>query len=89
MIKITFSLCSCWFLLDISYYGIGLFTPHVLRALHLSSQANFISAQTEVLKNTLLVNVFVSMGAFAVIFFVNRVPLIRLQKVGFCSLFWV
>lgn len=83
MIKITLSLCACWFLLDISYYGIGLFTPHVLRALHLSSHANFISAQTEVLKNTLLVNVFVSMGAFAVIFFVNHVSLIRLQKVGF------
>lgn len=86
MIKITASLCLCWFFLDISYYGVGLFTPYVLHALNLSSKASFLSAQTEVLKSTLVVNVFVSLGAFAVIFFVNKVSLIKLQKIGFlCS----
>ncbi|VEB35625.1 MFS transporter [Legionella cherrii] len=83
MIRITVCLCSCWFLLDISYYGIGLFTPYVLQAFNLSHEANFLSAQTEVLKSTLVVNVFVSLGAFAVIFFVNQVSLIKLQMIGF------
>ncbi|WP_454785337.1 MFS transporter [Legionella sp. WA2024007413] len=83
MIKITVCLCLCWFLLDISYYGIGLFTPYVLQAFNLSSEASFLSAQTEVLKSTLVVNIFVSLGAFAVLFFVNHVPLIKLQKTGF------
>ncbi len=83
MIRITVCLCLCWFLLDISYYGIGLFTPYVLHAFNLSSEANFLSAQTEVLKSTLVINIFVSLGAFAVIFFVNQVPLIKLQKTGF------
>ncbi|WP_454780385.1 MFS transporter [Legionella sp. WA2022007384] len=83
MIRISVCLCLCWFLLDISYYGIGLFTPYVLQAFNLSSEANFLNAQTEVLKSTLVVNVFVSLGAFAVIFFVNHVPLIKLQKTGF------
>ncbi|KTD23533.1 D-xylose proton symporter [Legionella lansingensis] len=83
MMKITLGLCFCWFLLDISYYGIGLFTPYVLQAFNLSSQANFMTAQTEVLKSTLVVNIFVSLGAFAVIFFVNTIPLLRLQKIGF------
>ena len=83
MIRITICLCSCWFLLDISYYGIGLFTPYVLQAFNLSQEANFLSAQTEVLKSTLVVNVFVSLGAFAVIFFVNQVSLIKLQMIGF------
>lgn len=72
MIRITVCLCSCWFLLDISYYGIGLFTPYVLQAFNLSHEANFLSAQTEVLKSTLVVNVFVSLGAFAVIFLLIR-----------------
>ncbi len=83
LIKITVCLCLCWLLLDISYYGIGLFTPYVLQAFNLSSEANFLEAQTEVLKNTLVVNIFVSLGAFAVIFFVNQVSLIKLQKTGF------
>ncbi|KTD72588.1 MFS transporter [Legionella tucsonensis] len=83
MIRVTVCLCLCWFLLDISYYGIGLFTPYVLQAFNLSSEANFLSAQTEVLKSTFVVNIFVSLGAFSVIFFVNHVSLIKLQKTGF------
>ncbi|MCE0722859.1 MULTISPECIES: MFS transporter [Legionella] len=83
MIRVTVCLCLCWFLLDISYYGIGLFTPYVLQAFNLSSEANFLSAQTEVLKSTLVVNIFVTLGAFVVIFFVNHVSLIKLQKTGF------
>lgn len=83
MIKITCYLGLSWFLLDISYYGIGLFTPYVLHAFGLSSDVSFITAQTTVLKSTLLINLFVSLGAFAVIFFVNKVPLIKLQKIGF------
>ncbi|CEK10568.1 MFS transporter [Legionella hackeliae] len=83
MIKITLYLCLCWFLLDISYYGIGLFTPYVLQSFNMSAAANFVTAQTAVLKNTLLVNLFVSLGAFSVIFFVTRVSLIKLQKIGF------
>ncbi|STY28510.1 D-xylose proton symporter [Legionella wadsworthii] len=86
-VKITVCLCVCWFLLDISYYGIGLFTPHVLQSFNLSSDASFLQAQTEVLKSTLLVNVFVSLGAFAVIFFINHIPLIKLQKTGFLGSF--
>ncbi|WP_010652921.1 MFS transporter [Fluoribacter dumoffii] len=83
MRRITVCLCFSWFLLDISYYGIGLFTPYVLQAFSLSTESNFLSAQTEVLKSTLIVNVFVSLGAFAVIFFINQIPLIKLQKIGF------
>ncbi|KTD09371.1 MFS transporter [Legionella jamestowniensis] len=83
MIKVTLYLCSCWFLLDISYYGIALFTPYVLQALNISIESNFSIAQTEVLKSTLLVNLFVSLGAFLVIFFVARVSLLKLQKIGF------
>jgi putative MFS transporter len=83
LLKITLCLCFCWFLLDISYYGIGLFTPFVLQAFGLSSETNFMNAQVEVLKSTLLVNSFVSLGAFAVIFCIHKISLIKLQKIGF------
>lgn len=80
---VTLCLCCCWFLQDISYYGIGLFTPYVLKAFHLSTEATFINAQTETLQSTLLVNVFVSLGAFAAIFYVQKVSLIKMQQTGF------
>lgn len=83
MVKMTLCLCFCWFLQDISYYGIGLFTPYVLQAFDLSSQATFMNAQAETLQSTLLVNIFVSLGAFSVIFFINKISLITLQKTGF------
>lgn len=83
LMKITLCMCACWFLQDISYYGIGLFTPYVLQAVHVSSDADFISSATEVLKSTLLVNIFVLLGAFAVIFFVGKINHLRLQKIGF------
>ncbi|ASQ46007.1 MFS transporter [Legionella clemsonensis] len=83
MIKTTLYLCLCWFLLDISYYGIGLFTPYVLQAFNVSVETNLSVAQADVLKSTLLVNLFVSLGAFSAIFVVASVPLLKLQKWGF------
>ncbi len=87
LIKITLCLSLCWFLLDISYYGIGLFTPYVLQAVHIVSDANFLSSANEVLKSTLFVNTFVVLGAFSVIFFVKKIDRIQLQKMGFLFAF--
>ena len=38
----TLALCACWFFMDIAYYGIGLFTPTILYALHIGSNAIFL-----------------------------------------------
>lgn len=81
--KISLCLGFSWFLLDISYYGIGLFTPSVLQSLHISLHADLLNSATELLKSTLLVNLFVMLGAFFVIFYVNKIDVFKLQKIGF------
>jgi putative MFS transporter len=83
LLKITLCMSFSWFLLDISYYGIGLFTPYVLQAVHISSHADFLSSASDVLKSTLFVNIFVVLGAFSIIFCVKKLDRIKLQKIGF------
>lgn len=72
-LKATLCLSLCWFLQDISYYGIALFTPFILRATHINNM----------LFNTLLVNVFVALGALAACFVIDKMHPLRLQKLGF------
>ncbi len=75
--KVTLGMGLCWFLMDISYYGIALFTPELLQSLHLGN------ASKNNLGGVLAVNLFVSLGALCSIFVVNKIRLIRLQKFGF------
>ena len=81
--KVTLCMALCWFFLDISYYGIGLFTPSVLQALHISSESDLLHSANDVLKSTLLVNVFVLLGASTIILFIDKINHIKLQKMGF------
>jgi putative MFS transporter len=81
--RLTWCLCLSWFLLDISYYGIGLFTPAVLQAVHLTDHTDLLSSATDVLQGTLFVNLFVMLGALAPVFFIARVNRLQLQKWGF------
>jgi putative MFS transporter len=83
LFKITLCLALCWFLLDISYYGIGLFVPYVLQAVHISEHTDLLSSANEVLKSTLFINVFIMLGSFTVIFFVTKIDRIKLQKMGY------
>lgn len=86
--KITCCLSISWFLLDVSYYGVGLFTPAVLQALHISSQSDLLNSAAHLLKNTLWVNLFVMLGAFVAIFSVEKIHAIQLQKIGFIFSFF-
>lgn len=88
LIVTTACLSFSWFLLDISYYGIGLFTPAVLQALHISTQMDLMHSATQLLKNTLVVNLFVMLGAFAVIFYIEKINTFTLQKMGFVFSFF-
>jgi MFS family permease len=83
----TIILCACWFFMDISYYGIGLFTPSILHALQLNGSVSFLTNAAQVLKSTLFVNLFTMAGAFSVIFFITKIDLINLQKFGFLAAF--
>lgn len=83
LIKVTLCLGMSWFLLDISYYGIGLFTPFILQAVHISDQADLLNSAGDMLASTLLINSFIMLGAGAVIFFIGKANPIKLQKLGF------
>ena len=80
---VTLALSFCWLLQDISYYGIGLFTPSILQAMHLSSSGNFITDTNVVVLATLFVNVFIVVGAIVPVFLIDKVGRVRLQKIGF------
>lgn len=86
-LKATLALALSWLLMDISYYGIGLFTPDLLNALHFSSATDFLMNTKSVVKSTLFLNAFVALGALASVFIIDKMPRIRLQKVGFLAAF--
>jgi putative MFS transporter len=81
--KTTICLCLSWFFLDISYYGIGLFAPAVLRAVHIAENADLLSSANDMLVSTLFVNAFVVLGAFSAIFVIAKMNPFKLQKIGF------
>lgn len=81
--KTTICMCFSWFFLDISYYGIGLFAPTVLRAVNISPQTDLLSGANEMLVSTLFINVFVVLGAFSSILIIAKMNPLKLQKIGF------
>lgn len=81
--KKTFILCGAWFLMNISNYGIGLFTPSILASLHINSHANLLTDANSMITATLFINSFIMLGAFVSIFIINRYATVRLQKYCF------
>ncbi|MBX9599232.1 MAG: MFS transporter [Burkholderiales bacterium] len=82
-LKLTICFSMCWFLMDISYYGIALFTPSILNALGVSGGGDLLHSAGTLIQSTLYVNIFVMLGAFASIFAIDRMDSIKLQKIGF------
>ena len=82
-IRITVTVALAWFLMDISYYGIGLFTPEILMALNIAPTSNFLAIGNTVVKSTLFVNSFIALGALISIFVIDKLGRKNLQKWGF------
>lgn len=82
-LRLTICFSMCWFLMDISYYGIALFTPSILNALGLSGSGDLLHSASTLIKSTLYVNIFVMLGAFASIFVIDKIDSVKLQKIGF------
>lgn len=77
----TIILALCWFIMDISYYGIGLFTTDIVRMFkhYGTAEHNFI----EDLYDSAVINSFAAIGAFAGIWAIKFCSLKKLQKYGF------
>lgn len=82
-IKQTLLVCITWFLMDISYYGIGIFTPALMQSLHLNSGHGFFQQIMIISKQTVFANIFIILGAYTAIHLIERVGRIKLQARGF------
>ena len=76
-----------WFLMDIATYGVGLFTPLILGAIHLSSDTpgpvarEFIAAE-----GTAAIDLFLLIGFLVGLWAVPRFGRIHMQVVGFVGM---
>jgi putative MFS transporter len=76
-----------WFLMDIATYGVGLFTPVILAALHLGAKprdpvaADFAAAQ-----GSAAIDVFLLVGFLIGIFAVPRFGRLHMQVAGFAGM---
>ncbi len=82
-IKQTLLVCITWFLMDISYYGVGIFTPALIRSLHLETGHGFFQQIMMISKETVIANIFIILGAYTAIHLIERVGRIKLQARGF------
>ncbi len=82
---ITIALAGSWFFMDISYYGVGLFTPALLSAFNLASAGDFLTNMLSIVKSTMVVNAFVALGALMSIGVIDRMSHVKLQRLGFCG----
>jgi MFS transporter, putative metabolite transport protein len=80
-IRVTLSCCLIWFLMDISYYGIGLFIPNILSAMNIESNATIISNPISLILDTLIISSFTAIGAMVSIFFISKHAML-MQKIG-------
>lgn len=82
-IKLTILSSIPWFLMDIAFYGIGIFTPTILATLFKSTTGSFIEKDIEAIKGALFVNCFLLVGILIAIILAKKVGMLRLQIVGF------
>jgi len=73
-----------WFLMDIATYGIGLFTPVILGAIHFGrSSGGTIAAELVDIKGSGSIDIFLLVGFLIGLVTVPRFGRIRMQVVGF------
>ena len=82
-IKLTILSSIPWFLMDIAFYGIGIFTPIILATLFKSTTSDFIEKDIEAIKGALFVNSFLLVGIAIAILLAKKIGMIKLQVRGF------
>lgn len=80
--KVTICLMGAWFLMDVAFYGMNFFVPYLLHAMQISLIDN---GSNEIVRGTLIINIFFMLGAFSAVFIVDKMALLRLQKYGFLA----
>ena len=82
-IKLTVLSSVPWFLMDVAFYGIGIFTPIILSSLIKHAPENFIEKDLQSIKGALFVDSFLIIGIIIAIILVKKRGMISLQIKGF------
>jgi MFS family permease len=73
-----------WFLMDIATYGVGLFTPVILAAIHFGKvQSGTIAAESVDIKGSGSIDLFLLVGFVIGLWVVPRFGRVRMQAAGF------
>ena len=76
-----------WFLMDVVFYGIGLFTPILLAAMAFEGDGlNFIADDILATEGTAFLDIFLIIGFILNIILIERVGRMRLQILGFAGM---
>lgn len=76
-----------WFLMDISVYGVGIFTPTLLAAMAISGpNSSFIADDIASTEGTAFLDIFLVLGFIGAIFFVEKLGRIPMQIIGFAMM---
>jgi MFS transporter, putative metabolite transport protein len=76
-----------WFLMDIATYGVGLFTPLILAAIHLSGTATSpLAADFVDAKGTAAIDLFLLAGFLVGLWAVPRFGRLHMQVIGFAGM---
>ena len=76
-----------WFLMDVATYGVGLFTPVILGAIHISSVAGgALAADLTNAEGTAAIDLFLLIGFLVGLWAVPRFGRLHMQVVGFAGM---
>ncbi len=82
-LKLTVLSAVPWFLMDIAFYGIGIFTPIILSKLFKYNAHNFIEEDLHSIKSALFVDLFLILGIVIAIILIKKRGMIKLSSFGF------
>lgn len=72
-----------WFLMDVAFYGVGLFTPIIIASLAFNSGNNFIDHALSAIHKSAFTELFLIVGVVLCVLLVDRIGRIKLQAWGF------
>jgi hypothetical protein len=82
-LKLTILSSVPWFLMDIAFYGIGIFTPIILSTVFKNNAHTFIEKDLHSIKGALLVDCFLLIGIIIAIILVKKYGMLKLSTIGF------
>lgn len=82
-LKLTILSSVPWFLMDIAFYGIGIFTPIIITHLFKHMPMDIIERDIFSIKGTLLVESFLLVGIALALLLIKKWGMVRLQVRGF------